>query len=131
MIATYRFEIDAHKKIIDEWLSQYGKGESKRNEIPRLGFISYDDEIPLAAIFLRQAEGNFGIIDGLVASPEVLGELRNQGIDKAVQSLLIEAKMYGFDKIIGWTNGKTIQRAERFGFIVYSYSLISKDLTKD
>lgn len=101
--------------------------ESILIDLPQIGYLAYDENVLIAAGFLRKCEGNYAIFDGLITNPKVKHELRNESLDLIVDALLIEAKILEIHTIIAWTsNESTLKRAMKFGFSCSNQTLIGK-----
>lgn len=97
--------------------------------LPKIGFIAYIGEIPVAAGFLRRVEPCYAQIDTLVSNAFCGALLRNQGIKLVVDSLIEEAKRLKLKGIIAHTQDKgTILRAESLGFHIVPETIIALSL---
>lgn len=101
--------------------------EIKTKTLPRIGYIAYLGQQPIAAGFLRRVEGGFGQIDTLVSNAHFGSQIRHNAIDKVVSSLLDDAKVLGLEGIIAFTSDTgVLKRAEAMGFhVLESQKLIA------
>lgn len=102
---------------INAWLARQDVPETSSAELPEIGRMALIHKTPVAAIFLRRAEGNIGIIDGLCASPEIRRSERHHVIDILVEALIGEARKLKLSALMFFSrSGSVFTRAERFGF---------------
>lgn len=87
--------------------------------LPKIGYIAYLGNIPVAAGFLRRLEGGFAQMDTLVSNPYLGSKTRHIAIDKVVNSLIEDAKTLDLEGVIGLTADLgVLRRAEDMGFKV-------------
>lgn len=103
--------------------------------LPAIGYVAFDyneDGIgtPVAAAFLRMVEGGFAQLDTLVSNAAKPSEMRNEGISKCVDKLILEAKNLKLHGILATTKDETtIARALSLGFhVVTEQKLIALSL---
>lgn len=97
--------------------------------LPKIGYIAYAGKMPIAAGFLRRVEPCFAQIDTLVSNAYCGSILRNEAIEKVVDSLLMEAKRLKLKGIIAHTQDKgTLLRAEALGFRIVPQTIIALSL---
>lgn len=97
--------------------------------LPKIGFIAAEGSIPVAMGFLRQLEGGYAQIDTLVSNADLPGELRHEGLDKIVSSIIDTAKQLKLKGIISFTSDKSvIMRAVATGFRVSNHAVIVLEL---
>lgn len=126
---VYRYIPKQHKDIVDSWREHREMSESR--DLPKIGYLCFEDDRPLCAVFLRQAEGGLGIIDGLIADPHLDYEARSVAIDAAVGIMLQDATTLGFTKIVAWSsNERVLQRSKRLHFEVVPDRLMVRELNR-
>lgn len=116
--------IDMHEsqKFLDVNVIEY-------KTLPKIGYIAYAGKMPIAAGFLRRVEPCFAQIDTLVSNAYCGSILRNEAIEKVVDSLLMEAKRLKLKGIIAHTQDKgTLLRAEALGFRIVPQTIIALSL---
>lgn len=97
--------------------------------LPKIGYIAYQDDMPIAAGFLRRVEPCYAQIDTLVSNAYCGAILRNEGIRLVVENLLNEAKRLKLKGIIAHTRDKgTLERAEALGFHIVPQTIIALSL---
>jgi hypothetical protein len=92
------FNIELHFNILNDWLIKHKLSKEDLSNIPQLGYICYEKEIPIAIGFLRMIEGGYAQIDSLVTDPEISSNLRNEAIDLVIKQLIdiaIDLKLKG------------------------------------
>lgn len=94
--------------------------------LPKIGYIALLNKQPIAAGFLRRVEGGFGQIDGLTSNPYFGSQIRHDGINKVVDSLIADAKDLKLNGIIAFTSDSGVKvRAEAIGFHIVEQSIIA------
>lgn len=97
--------------------------------LPKLGFIAYSGEMPIAAGFLRRVEPCYAQIDTLVSNAYCGSIIRHEGIHKVVHNLIAEAKRLKLKGIIAHTGDvSTLKRAEVLGFHIVPQTIIALSL---
>ena len=85
--------------------------------LPKIGYISYFGDSPIAAGFLRRVEGGYAQMDTLVSNPHFGSQIRHLAIDKVVKSLIDDAKTLDLEGIVAFTSDiGVLKRAEDIGF---------------
>lgn len=99
--------------------------------LPKIGYIALLGNHPIAAGFLRRVEGGYAQLDTLTTSKHFGSQVRNQGINKVVDALLLDAKDLRLHGVIAFTEEKSIRdRAEVLGFkVLPNHSLMALKLT--
>ena len=119
-----------HIKVLNEMRKAYNLQEIG-NDLPKIGFIAFSNsEYQYVAIgFLRMVEGNLAQMDGFITNPELSGDIRNEGINLIVKSLIEKAKSLKLKAIYAFTVDESIlMRAEDTGFTVKDYKVITLPL---
>lgn len=115
MITVYPFSKE-DETTVDLWCDAYGI-PPQGSDRPHIGFMSFCTGIPTAAGFLRRAEGDLGIIEGLIASPESRGRIRSNAVNAVIDEILGAASVHGIKRIMATTsNPAVIERAKKYGF---------------
>lgn len=115
---------------INDWMRAREMPEVDAQSLPAIGYIVYDDAVPVAVAFLRLCEGNLAILDGLTSNPDVPGPIRHIAIDVIIKKLIEKAYDLGIDTLIAWSvDDSTLKRSETHGFEKSPYALITKDLS--
>lgn len=97
--------------------------------LPKIGVITYINDMPVAAGFLRRVEPCYAQIDTLVSNAYCGALIRNEGITKVVDYLINEAKRLKLSGIICHTQDKgTLLRAKTLGFHVVPETIIALSL---
>lgn len=124
-----RFNPKTDMDVLNEWLEARGIKPAKEETVPRIGFIAYQEDEPVALCFLRLCEGRFGIVDGLTSNPQLEGSVRHVGLDMVVRAVIAKAEEIGMENLLAWSVDKgTLERAERHGFDAPSYQLLIRAL---
>lgn len=119
-----------HLPVLNEWRKGHALNECKIEDLPAIGFISYHNDSPVAAAWLRHVEGGFAQIDNLIADPNKYpGKARSACIDALVVKIIDHAKKIGVSAIISNTIDKTIlKRAQKHGFRILPHFLMALEL---
>lgn len=97
--------------------------------LPKIGYIAFMHNQPIAAGFLRRVEGGYAQMDTLVSNPYFGSLIRNDGIIKVVSSLIEEAKVLRLEGIVAFTKDEgVLKRALSIGFIEVNQQLIALNL---
>lgn len=97
--------------------------------LPKVGFIAYLGDQPIAAGFLRRLEPCFAQLDTLVSNAHFGSTVRHQGVSLVVEALISEAKALKLEGIIATTVDEgTLKRAVSLGFKVVNQHLIALPL---
>lgn len=123
-MAIKRFGLK-HIKIMQEWLDQRGIHLPDHEQLPDFGLVAYDGETPVAMGFLRLAEGNYAILDGLITNPTSSPLTRDASLDELVVAITRESDRRGIAKLVAWTRDENTKvRSDKHGFIQQDLALI-------
>jgi hypothetical protein len=101
------------------------------NTLPRFGLIALDRGTPIAAGFIREVEGGYGMIDSFITDPKASKELRNEALDRITEKLIKIAKHNKVNQLIAYSLDKnTLMRGISHGFVQLDHSVIALDLSK-
>lgn len=118
-IVPFKFKHFQHLLELHESQKYESMGALQYKLLPKIGFIAYLGEQPIAAGFLRRLEPNFAQIDTLVSNGHFGSRIRHEGVKIVVDSLINEAKRLKLSGIIALTKDTgTLTRAEDIGFHV-------------
>ena len=97
--------------------------------LPKIGYIATLRNQPIAAGFLRRIEGGYGQLDTFATNPHFGKLIRNEGLNKVVDSLINEAKELKLLGLIGFTGDLgIITRAKDQGFQIINQTIIGLTL---
>jgi hypothetical protein len=106
-----------HLASIGDALLEHGHPAPPADTYPAIGFVALHGELFVAATFVRQVEGGYGQLDGIVTNPRALGALRHEAQDLLFQACIEAAKAKGIKGLMGYTVAKsTGERSIRHGF---------------
>lgn len=116
--------------LLHEMLEAQGYPNPKEitmRTLPKIGYIAMINNQPVAAGFLRKVECNvIAQIDGLTSNPYFGSILRHVGINKVLDSLILDAKQLKLKGIVAFTSDETVlKRAEAIGFHKVEHSIVS------
>jgi len=123
------FNLDC-KSHIQAWVN---KRELKidLNTLPKFGLIALDKGTPMAAGFIREVEGGFGMIDSFITDPEASSALRDEALNRITAKLIKIAKYNKVNQLIAYTVDKnTLVRSLSHGFVQLDHSVMALDLSK-
>lgn len=97
--------------------------------LPKIGYVALMGSQPIACGFLRRVEGGFAQIDTLASNGYFGSNIRHDGINKVVDSLISEAKRLKLRGIISLTRDAGIlKRAVDLGFHINDQAIIAISL---
>lgn len=126
------FTIEAHMQHLCKWLYLREAYIPSKDEMPKIGFIAYSDNRPIAAAFLRQMEGGHAQIDGLTSNPEATSAERHEALDAVIKETVESAKSLKIKVLMAWTRDEyTLKRGVSNGFTPLSnIAVMAMDLSK-
>lgn len=126
MLQIEAFHPETHRQVLCDWFFEYQFNVSKLFEgLPKLGRLVFDEEGAIAAAFLRKMEGNYYLLDGLIADPKSSGKRRYRALDLAVEAVIREAKRKKCSRILAYSEDTgTLKRSLRHGFYTLPDTLI-------
>jgi hypothetical protein len=132
MVNITKFKEKHFPVLLDMHLAQHSKTYDflDLDTLPKIGFIVYSDTEYhyVAAGFLRLVEGGFAQIDTLVTNPNLVGDVRNEGLTLLVDTLIKTAKDMELKGIYSMTTDSSIiDRAMKLGFFVSNHVVIVLD----
>lgn len=97
---------------------QYPNMHLVTNEVlPRIGYVVFQDEMPVASGFLRLMEGGFGLIDSYATNAKLSSDIRHLGLEIITNNIIEISKGLKLNGIFAFTADKgIISRAEATGF---------------
>lgn len=102
---------------VNLWLAQREKPPLLLTDLPAFGWVC-SGKLPLGAIFLRQMEGNLGLVDQLINDPSQSSGMRHCINNKLFEQMITAAKSLGMRAILGTTaDSGTLERGKRHGFV--------------
>lgn len=131
-IRIVKFVRDDHFDAVSGWLSARNMSNAVLDELPEIGLIAFEQDMPICCGFLRQIEGNLGLFDGLCSNPGIDKARRHLALDFLVQEIVLIAKEFKMRSIFAWTSDAgTLVRAERHYFQKLDHRMITLDLNQD
>lgn len=131
-ISVIPFKFKNFKDLIElHSLQKYPEiSEIKMKTLPKIGYMAYLGDQPIAAGFLRRVEGGFAQMDTFVSNPHFGSQIRHSAIEGVKCSLLSEARLLKLEGIIVLTNDLgIIGRAVDTGFnVLESHKILVKRL---
>lgn len=99
------------------------------NDLPKLGYLVYQDDHLVAAGFMRQCEGGYGMFDSYLTDPRAPSKLRDQALEMITKSLISKAKDIGVRHLIAFSvDEHTLIRSQRHGFVLLDHKLLAQVL---
>lgn len=100
-----------------------------KKTLPKVGYIAFIDNMPVAAGFLRRLEPCYAHLDTLCSNAYCGSLLRHEGIKLVVDSLIEDAKRLKLKGIVAFTKDVgTLERAKTLGFHVIPQTMIALPL---
>jgi hypothetical protein len=124
------YQRSLHYDLIKSWAVKRLLSSDILNDLPKIGFIAFDDdECAVACAFLRKCEGNVGILEGLMTNPECNSFDRHLAIDMSVKCLIKFSISRKYKVILAYSlDESTLARSSSHGFIRQEHTLIKLDL---
>lgn len=127
---TENFSNSEHLPTLLSWLVKREAYIVTPEEIPENGFIVFDNDIAIAAGFLRLVEGGYAQIDGLTTNPDANSKQRSVAIDLVINAAIKRAKDLKIKQLMAFTELKNLsQRTQDFGFIKPNHHILILKLT--
>lgn len=105
--------------------------KSLLNDLPEIGFLAFKDNKPIAAGFIRQCEGDYGLIDSFITNPTALPSHRDEALNLVTKQLVIKAKAMRLKMLTAYTTDENTRvRAEKHEFVKLPHSVMVLDLSK-
>lgn len=114
---------------IDAWLSLREVRLDIPFQAPETGFIAFQDNMALAAGFLRRIEGGTAMIDGLITNPQASPDDRDHAASCVIDALIKQAVLLKIKGLIANTvDNHTLLRSYRHGFVRLPHVLVTHSL---
>ena len=127
-IEISRFSVEDQATYLD-FLRKRNLSEHLLGVIPLIGWIAKRKDIPIGAIFIREVEGRYALIDGLITDPTIHPIVRHRAIDRLVSELIKYCQQEDYKKIFAFTaDNSTLKRSFMHGFQVSPDVLITLPL---
>jgi hypothetical protein len=98
-------------------LANYSFDSALAADLPKFGLIAIENNIPIAAGFLREVEGDYAMLDSYITNSSVDGALRNKALDLITSKLMKIAEHNNVVKLIAFTKSESIfNRSLKHGF---------------
>lgn len=111
------FNASLHFEIMIGWLKERKSYIPELSEMPKIGYVIYNDHYPIAMAFLRQVEGNIAQLDSLCTNPNSKSAERNDAIWVAVEEVIKACRALGIKHVMSFsTDAGIIERSARHGF---------------
>lgn len=95
------------------------------NELPKLGYVVYEEDAFIAAGFLRKCEGGHALLDSYITNPAMPSAIRDKALDMITEKLLKWGDANGLRQIITMSlDENTLKRSQRHGSIPTEYKVL-------
>jgi len=110
------FDIEKELDVVNGWMQARDLYSVSRETLPEIGFIAYENSLPIGVAFLRQCEGGFCMGDMIITNPDAEPKYRDKALNLLFGECLRVAKARGFKAILAYSlDDKTIERLEKHG----------------
>lgn len=124
-----KFDLNSHLPIINKWRLAYDLQPIMESSTPKLGYITYKEGKPLAAVFIRLVEGGYGQMDGLIRDKSLSKEEASVALDLCVNKAIESAKEAGISGLMAYTRDRTtMERSFKHGWVKLDQAIIVMDL---
>lgn len=115
---------------IQSWLKENQMEEDLAKDLPSIGYMATDEKGKIAAGFLRRVEGDFMLLDSLIANPKTSGKRRYQALDLIVDQLIDKAGELKLKQILAFTKERAIiKRSIKHGFQMSDHVVIGRQIS--
>lgn len=95
-------------------------------EMPALGVVIENENQLIAMGFVRQCEGNVGIMDSVITNPKASSADRNKALNLLYRTVIELAKEWNISHLIGFSRDVgIIERSKKFGFMEINQTILS------
>jgi hypothetical protein len=123
-----KYEPDLHESVIQRWLALRVLSPKLAEGLPEIGFI-VEDEVAIAAGFLRRMEGPFAMIDAFMTNPLSDSGARHQALMILTNRIIQQGKELNLKRIFAFSSDNSILiRAVKHKFEIKSDSMLVLDL---
>ena len=113
---TKRFS-PRHLGHITGWVGIRQMPTQAIENLPEVGFIVFEDEEAVCAMFLRRIEGGFALLDSAISNPHIAPAVRRKAQDMAAGACIRYAKEIGLKQVMALTVDANVKhRCKDFGF---------------
>lgn len=120
-----KFDKTHYSSLVALYLTNNKGDNPNLEQLPKLGYVAYIFDQPIAAGFLRMVEGELAQIDSLVSNKDFPSETRHAGITAVVDRLIQDAKNLKLKALFATTSDSGIlSRAEKLNFKVINQTII-------
>jgi hypothetical protein len=103
------FNVETEYKHIQSWGEKQGWPMMPSKYYGLKGFISYDENTPVAVGFVYRDKGcPFCILEWVIGNPDVNWEIRKAGLDDVMESCFTWAKEDGAEVVLTMTKNKRL-----------------------
>lgn len=121
------FNFETHYEHLSNWLK--ARNMDSYHNLPACGYVVYDNDLLVAAAFLRRVEGDFGMFDNLCSNPDAPSESRNLAIDMLARQIIDKCGALDINGLLAWSSDKnTLERSIKHGFKVVPGVVITMNL---
>lgn len=104
---------DSDYEMVKGWYEARNHPVPDKGILPSVGLVVEG----VAAGFIYNVEGKFGLLEEIISNPKSTAKERNQALDFIFLTLLDYAKEEGLKLVIGFSKNKAaMERAKNFGF---------------
>ncbi len=115
-ISLYHSDMD--EKHLRSMLKNRDLEETLIKTLPKVGFVVFQDDRPIAAGFVRDCEKGIGMLDSYITSPDEDAELRNKALDWITERLIAQSERMGMTRLLAFSDTQNIIiRALNHGFV--------------
>lgn len=121
------YDPNKHSSSMLQLLASHNLNEELVHTLPQFGLIAFERELPIAAGFIRQVEGNYAILDSIISNPTADPSLRHRALDLIYKKCIHIAKLNGITRLIGTTADHGIlTRSLNHGFLITPHVYLIK-----
>lgn len=112
------YKPEKHYEILASWWSDYKWPVVPAHLLPPMGWVVYNEEIPVIAGFLYFTDSPIAAFDWVISNPSSLKEDRKLGIKMIFMAAEVAAQKGGVEKMFSYISHPSLEKHyEDYGFM--------------
>jgi len=111
------FHLETELETLNEWMRVRSLYAVTKETLPKIGFMAYVSDVPIACLFLRSCEGNFCMGDLIITNPGAPAQDRHEALNELFEVGIKVARDLGYIAVLAYSaDDSTLVRLEKHGF---------------